>query len=88
MSKVRLLGFDVHAGTISVEVAEMGGEVHSICVIANRLESILNLMHRLGPVQHLRATSSSKNASIRTRQVIPLTWSGSVPSPADAPAMS
>ena len=88
MSKVRFLGVDVHAETIAAAVAEMGGEVQSIGVIANRLESFLNLIRRLEPAQHLRARSSSKNASIRTRQAIPLTWSGSVPSPADAPAMS
>ncbi len=55
MSKIRFVGLDVHADTIAVAVAEMGGEVRSIGVIANRLESVRKLIHKLGPVQHLRA---------------------------------
>src|SRR3977135_2900453 len=49
------VGLDVHAETIAVAVAEMGGEVRSIGVIPNRLESIRKLVHKLGPVEHLRA---------------------------------
>jgi transposase len=36
-------------------VAETGGEVRAHGVIPNRLESIRKLVHKLGPVQHLRA---------------------------------
>ena len=36
-------------------VAEAGGEVRSLGVIPNRLESIRKLVHKLGPVQHLKA---------------------------------
>ena len=55
MSKIRFVGLDVHADTIAVAVAETGGEVRSIGMIPNRLESIRKLIHKLGPVQHLRA---------------------------------
>src|SRR6185503_10897824 len=55
MSKVIFVGLDVHAETIAVAVAEQGGEVRSLGVIPNRLESIRKLVHKLGQVQHLRA---------------------------------
>jgi transposase len=55
MSKLRFVGLDVHADTIAVAVAEAGGEVRSLGVIPNRLESVRKLVHKLGPVQHLRA---------------------------------
>jgi transposase len=55
MSKVQFVGLDVHAETIAVAVAETGGELRSLGVIPNRLESIRKLVHKLGPVQHLRA---------------------------------
>lgn len=55
MSKVHFVGLDVHAETIAVAVAEMAGDVRSLGVIPNRLESIRKLVHKLGPVQQLRA---------------------------------
>jgi transposase len=55
MSKIRFVGLDVHAETIAVAVAEMGGEVRSIGVIPNRLESIRKLIGKLGPVDALKA---------------------------------
>ena len=55
MTKVRFVGLDVHADTIAVAVAETDGEVRSHSVIPNRLESIRKLIHKLGPVQRLRA---------------------------------
>src|SRR3954451_19576292 len=56
MSKLRFVGLDVHAETITVAVAETGGELGSLGAIPNRLESIRKLVHNLGPVQHLRAS--------------------------------
>jgi transposase len=55
MSKVHFVGLDVHAETIAVAVAEMGGEVRSLGMIPNRLESVRKLVHKLGPVKELRA---------------------------------
>lgn len=53
--KVRFLGMDVHAETISVAVAEAEGEVRSLGTIANRAESIRRLIRKLGAVEQLRA---------------------------------
>ncbi len=54
MSKVQFVGLDVHAETIAVAVAELGGEVRSIGTIPNRLASIRKMVHKLGPVKDLR----------------------------------
>jgi transposase len=53
--KVRFLGLDVHAETITVAVAEPDGEVRSLGTIANRAESIRKLVRKLGPAEQLRA---------------------------------
>lgn len=53
--KVRFLGLDVHAETISAAVAEADGEVRSLGVIPNQAESIRRLIRKLGPVEQLRA---------------------------------
>jgi transposase len=53
--KVRFLGLDVHAETITVAVAEPDGGVRSLGTIANRMESIRKLVKKLGPVEQLRA---------------------------------
>jgi transposase len=55
MTKLRFVGLDVHAETIAVAVAEPGGEVRSLGVIPNRLESIRKLIGKLGAVKQLRA---------------------------------
>ena len=55
MSKVRVIGLDVHADTIAVAVAELEGEVRSMGVIPNRLESVRKLIHKVGPAEQLRA---------------------------------
>jgi len=54
MSKIRFVGLDVDAETIAVAVAEPSGEVRSVGVIPNRLESIRKLLGKLGSVQHLK----------------------------------
>ena len=54
MSKVRFVGLDVHAETIAVAVAEPSGEVRSLGVMPNRVESIRKLPKRLGPAEGLR----------------------------------
>lgn len=53
--KVRFLGMDVHAETISVAISEADGEVRSLGTIANRAESIRKLIRKLGAVDQLRA---------------------------------
>ena len=54
MSNVRVIGLDVHAETIAVAAAEPAGEVRSLGVIPNRVESIRKLVKKLGPVKQLR----------------------------------
>jgi transposase len=53
--KLRFLGLDVHAETITVAVAEPDGEVRSLGTIANRMESIRKLVKKLDPVEQLQA---------------------------------
>ena len=52
MSKIRFVGLDVHTDTIAVAVAEPDGELHSLGVIPNRLESIRKLVAKLGPAKN------------------------------------
>jgi transposase len=52
--KIRWVGFDVHARTIAVAVAEAGGEVRSLGVIPNNPESVSRLIRKLGKPQQLR----------------------------------
>jgi transposase len=54
MSNVRFIGLDVHAETIAVAVAEPAGEIRSLGVIPNRADALRKLVHKLGPVEHLR----------------------------------
>ena len=54
MSKIRFVGLDVHADTIAVAVAEMGGEVSSLGVIPNRLESVRKMVGKLAPAGTLK----------------------------------
>lgn len=55
MSKINFVGLDVHADTIAVAVAEVGGEVRSLGKIPNRLESVRKLVKQLGPVSKVKA---------------------------------
>lgn len=54
MTKIRFVGMDVHAETIAVAVAEPGGEVRSLGIIPNRLESVRKMIGKLGPVNTLK----------------------------------
>jgi transposase len=54
MSKIRFVGLDVRAETIAVAVAEPGGEVRSLGIIPNRLESVRKMIGKLGPVGTLK----------------------------------
>ena len=53
--KLRFLGLDVHAETISVAVAEPNGEVRSLGTIANREDSIRKFIKKLGQPEQLGA---------------------------------
>lgn len=55
MTSVRFVGMDVHADTITVAVAETGGELRVLGTFPNRLESIRKMIGKLGPVKQLRA---------------------------------
>jgi hypothetical protein len=55
MKKVRFLGLDVHAETITVAIAEPDGEVRLLGTIPNREDSIRKLVKKLGPPERLRA---------------------------------
>ena len=53
--KLRFLGLDVHAETITAAIAEPDGEIRSLGTIANREDSIRKLIRKLGPAEQLRA---------------------------------
>jgi hypothetical protein len=54
-AKLRFLGLDVHAETITAAIAEADGEVRILGTIPNREDSIRKLIRKLGPVEQLRA---------------------------------
>ena len=55
MKKVRFLGLDVHAETITVAIAEPDGEVRSLGRIPNGEEAVRKLVKKLGPAEQLQA---------------------------------
>ncbi len=54
MKNVRFIGLDVHAETIAVAIAEVGGEVRSLGSIPNRAESVRRLVGKLGKPASLK----------------------------------
>ena len=54
MDTLRWIGFDVHAETIAVAVAERDGEVRSLGQIPNRPESIRKLLKQHGPPERVK----------------------------------
>jgi transposase len=54
MTKLRFVGLDVHAETIAVAVAEPGGEVRSLGIIPNKLESVRKMIGKLGKADQLK----------------------------------
>src|SRR5215472_7653648 len=55
LNRLRFVGFDVHAKSITVAVVEANGEERLLGEIANREEAIHKLVKKLGPVENLRA---------------------------------
>jgi hypothetical protein len=53
-SKLRYVGLDVHVDSITVAVAEEGGEARSLGTIPNTAEALRKLIVRLGPSERLR----------------------------------
>lgn len=55
MKKVRFLGLDVHAETITAAIAEADGTVRSLGTVTNRMESLRKLVGKLGGGEGVRA---------------------------------
>lgn len=53
-SKLRYVGLDVHVDSISVAVADEGGDAHSLGAIPNTPEAVRKLVARLGTKDRLR----------------------------------
>jgi len=55
MSKnIKFVGLDVHADTVAVAVAEMGGEVRSVGIVAHEITAIRRVLGKLGKKEQLR----------------------------------
>ncbi len=50
----QVVGLDVHAATVAIAVAEMGGEVRSLGVVANEVGAIRRVLGKLGKKEQLR----------------------------------
>jgi transposase len=55
MSKIRFLGLDVHANTITAAIAEPNGDVRPLGTIRNSFHELRKLIKRLEPASTLRA---------------------------------
>ena len=51
---IKFVGLDVHAATVAIAVAEMGGEVRSLGVVANEVGAIRRVLGKLGKKEQLR----------------------------------
>lgn len=54
MATVRFVGLDVHAETITIAIAESGGEVRTLGTMPNRPDAVRRLVRKLGPAEQLR----------------------------------
>ena len=51
---IKFVGLDVHAATVAIAVAEMGGEVRSLGTVAHELSAIRRVLGKLGKQEPLR----------------------------------
>jgi transposase len=51
---IKFVGLDVHAATVAIAVAEMGGEVRSLGTVANEVGAIRRVLGKLGKKEQLR----------------------------------
>src|SRR6185312_13178581 len=54
VSRMRYVGLDVHAETITAAVADADGAVHEVGTIANEPAALRKVMRKLGPAEALR----------------------------------
>jgi hypothetical protein len=74
VKNVRFIGLDVHAETIAVAVAEVGGEVSSLGVIPNRAESVRRLVGKLGKPEQLRVCYEAGPTGYVRRELLGFIW--------------
>ena len=51
---IKFVGLDVHAATVAIAVAETGGEVRSVGVVAHEVSSIRRVLGKIGKKEQLR----------------------------------
>jgi hypothetical protein len=55
---IKFVGLDVHAATVVIAVAEMGGEVRSLGTVAHEIGAIRRVLGKLGKKEQLRGKTS------------------------------